>query len=99
MQLEIRIGQCARDAERSERRTKRADDDSRVSAASAAAHDQSADHNVAADIDETACADVRQLRVRGLIKIVNFDNADAAPVVLTGKYRGVSPGRERGHDG
>ena len=46
------------------------------------AEDEAADHDVVPGLHEAARADIRQLRIRRLIKVVHFDEADANRLVF-----------------
>ena len=54
--------------------------------------DESSDHNVVTGHNEPARADVSQLRVSGLTKVVKLDETHAGAVVLTGQDGGKLSG-------
>jgi hypothetical protein len=93
MKLKRRIGQRARDSERAQAWAKATNHD--AIAATVVPENEPGDDHIIARADEGTRAQVRKLRVRALIQIVNFHHPDAGALIFAGENRGVSTGRQR----
>ena len=79
-QLERRIGQGVRDAERGQARAETAHNDAIIPRV--IAEDEPGNHHAIAGTDEGACAQVDQLRSRGRVEIVDFEQADSRRIAV-----------------